>query len=241
MENNLRNLKIFGSSDQPGGIYNNVLINGSGDIEGDLQCNSLKINGSGDINGDLKAGFVKINGSGDINGNVEAEDIIINGSGDINGDVICKSIKIMGSGDVDGNVHSDEVTLMGCSDIKGNCETEIFNSRGAFDIEGLLNAGEININLRGESSVKEIGGERIEVRKCNDFKIGKLFKIFTNTVCSLECDVIEGDSIFLENTTADIVRGNDIVIGYGCDIERVEYRNNLEIIDGGEVSKKVKI
>ena len=39
-------------------------------------------------------------------------------------------------------------------------------------------------------------------------------------------DVIEGDNIYIEYTQAKIVRGNTIVIGPGCNIELVEYKNN---------------
>ena len=48
--------------------------------------------------------------------------------------------------------------------IEKNCEVECFKASGSFKIQGLLNAGQVNINIGGKCSVKEIGGEHIEVR-----------------------------------------------------------------------------
>lgn len=39
--------------------------------------------------------------------------------------------------------------------------------------------------------------------------------------------MIEGDDIYLENTKADIVRGNKVKIGPGCQIGVVEYRDDF--------------
>lgn len=39
-------------------------------------------------------------------------------------------------------------------------------------------------------------------------------------------ETIEGDDIHLELTRARVVRGNNVSIGSGCDIDLVEYKNN---------------
>jgi cytoskeletal protein CcmA (bactofilin family) len=241
MEDNKRDLKIMGSGDSSGGVYNNIFIGGSGDINGDVECNSFKIMGSGDLHGNLKASFVKISGSGDIHGNVTADDIIFSGSSDINGDIKCKTIKITGSSDMEGNIYAEEMNIMGSSDIDGNCEAEIFSARGAFQIDGLLNAGEINIELKGSCEVKEIGGEKIEVRRSNNYGLNSLFKGLFSSNLELTCEVIEGDDIYLEYTTADIVRGTNIVIGCGCEIGKVEYRNEVEINENKDNINLIKL
>ena len=50
---------------------------------------------------------------------------------------------------------------------------------------------------------------------------------FGKEVGSLAAKVIEGDDIYLENTTADMVRGNKVKIGPGCQIGVVEYRDDF--------------
>lgn len=240
MENKKGNLKISGSGSSPGGVFNDVSINGSGNINGDVECSILKISGSGDVHGNVKAVMVKINGSGDIEGSVEAEDISLNGSGDIEGSVNCKTLKINGSGDIGSDVSADEVKIMGSGGINGNCEAEIFNSQGGFKINGLLNAGEINIEINGRCSVKEIGGERIQVRNAMNSTLGSLLKLFSSNAGKLTSDVIEGDDIYLESTIADVVRGKNVYIGPGCVVGKVEYINEIKISNESKVNDTVK-
>lgn len=240
MENN-NDLKIMGSGDASGGSYNNVSISGSGDIHGDVECNSYVVKGSGDINGNLKANFVKISGSGDINGDVNAEEIIIRGSGDVKGSATCKNLRIAGSSDVDGDVYAEEVELKGSCDIGGNCETETFLGRGAFDIKGLLNAGDVEIELKGNCNINEIGAGRISIRKDSGSAFG-IFKSFSSVRdCYLKCKVIEGDEIYLENTKADVVRGKSIIIGPNCEIKNIEYIDNLNVDNDAKVQKQLKL
>ncbi|MNG32826.1 hypothetical protein D3C84_1189280 [compost metagenome] len=44
----------------------------------------------------------------------------------------------------------------------------------------------------------------------------------------LTSQTIEGDHIYLEYTTAEVVRGAHIKIGPGCEIGRIEYTEKLE-------------
>ncbi|MCL0069946.1 hypothetical protein M1O56_05235 [Dehalococcoidia bacterium] len=57
----------------------------------------------------------------------------------------------------------------------------------------------------------------------------------------LETELIEGDEILLEWTRAKTVRGKQIVIGEGCEIERVEYSESLEVDESARVGERVKL
>ena len=57
----------------------------------------------------------------------------------------------------------------------------------------------------------------------------------------LSCNLIEGDNVYLENTIAKTVRGNNVTIGPGCKIELVEYKNNLKMDDEVKVSTHKKM
>ena len=41
-------------------------------------------------------------------------------------------------------------------------------------------------------------------------------------------DIIEGDEIYLEYTKAKIIRGNNVELGPGCEIELIEYKNSYK-------------
>ena len=54
----------------------------------------------------------------------------------------------------------------------------------------------------------------------------------------LTTSVIEGDDIYLEATTAKIVRGNNVTIGSDCNIELVEYRNTITVAPDSKVNEQ---
>jgi cytoskeletal protein CcmA (bactofilin family) len=255
-----KNIKISGSGSAGGGVFNQVKVNGSGTICGDLECEIFSCNGSSTVEGHLKAETVKVNGSANIEGNVNAEEILVSGSADITGSIDGKEIKvngtakikghvkgkevlISGTSSIDGNVSCEEMEVRGQVKIKGDCESESFTSRGNFKISGLLNAGNIDIELLRHCEAKEIGGENIIVRKSADsFGVNKLIKLLVSqNIDHLSADVIEGDRIYLEFTKAKVVRGNTIEIGPGCTIERIEYKENLEIDESAKVGTQQKI
>lgn len=228
MEEKLGNLNVSGAGSVSGGKYNEVKVSGAASIDGDIECNILKSSGASDIKGNVKAAVVEVSGASNIKGDLESQEITVSGASNIRGNVITGKIKISGSSDIKGNLHAEEVEIRGAANIKQNCDAENFNAKGAFEIGGLLNAGTVEIEIFGKCCVKEIGGEKINVRKSNNNIIGIVMSILSFKE-KLITETIEGDEIYIENTNAKIVRGNNVVIGPNCEIETVEYRNTIKI------------
>jgi cytoskeletal protein CcmA (bactofilin family) len=255
-----QNISISGSGSASGGLYNQVKVNGSAHLTGDVECKLFTCNGSSHVEGSLKAEKVKINGSTDVDGDMDTKEITINGSSDIGGNLQCEEMKIQGSSSVKGSLKGKEIIVRGTASIKGNvsgeeveirgqikvdgdCEAESFNVRGNFKIKGLLNAGDIDIELLRHCEAQEIGGEKISVKRTREssgFK--KLLKFFIGkTADQLTADVIEGDHIYLEYTQAKVVRGNTVEIGPGCILDRIEYKQSLELDENATVGSHQKI
>lgn len=254
-------LIINGSGTAGGGTFDKVRINGSGKIIGDVVCDSFAINGSGTVQGALKTDTGHINGSGKVTGAVEADTFTISGSGHLAADVHGGTLRINGSGKVDGmasmrevhiegsakiegNCEAEEVRLDGAAQIGGNCESARFHARGSFTVDGLLNADDIQIDLvHARSRAKEIGGGRIDVRVALVGAITMFIRsIFIGRdAVLLETDTLEGDDIYLEQTHARVVRGRDITLGKGCDVELVEYSGTLTKLDGATVGEERKL
>jgi cytoskeletal protein CcmA (bactofilin family) len=237
-------LKINGSGKSPGGFYNNVTINGAGDINGNLECINLRVNGSGSINGNVKSESAVTSGSSTIKGNVESLEYKVNGSSKIFGNASCKTVKINGSFDITGLLKGDDLQIRGSVKIGGDCTLETFDSKGGFSIAGLLNAGDINVEIYGPCSAKEIGGEKITVKVGRSFGMKKLLKAILNLFNlneELSADLIEADEVYLENVKAKIVRGNNVTIGEGCEIELLEYKNELINNVGSKVLESKRI
>ncbi|MCM3717540.1 polymer-forming cytoskeletal protein [Fictibacillus phosphorivorans] len=255
-----RNISISGSGTAAGGEYDQVKVNGSAHINSDIECEIFKCNGSAHIEGNIKTATAKVNGSSHVEGNMEAREMIINGSTDIDGNLTSSEVKIQGSstikGDlkgkeinvrgtasITGNVSSDEIDVKGQVIIGGDCEAESFLARGHFKINGLLNAGNIDIELLRLCEAKEIGGENISVKRNLDFSgFKKILKFFMGQEKDqLTAEVIEGDHVSLEYTHAKVVRGNTIEIGPGCVIDRIEYKQSLELDENAKIGTQEKI
>lgn len=53
-------------------------------------------------------------------------------------------------------------------------------------------------------------------------------------------DSIEGDEIYLESTRSKMVRGKRVLIGPDCQIDRVEYEEEIHVHDEAEVHETVQ-
>jgi cytoskeletal protein CcmA (bactofilin family) len=217
------NLIINGSGSYPGGRYDKVSIRGEGTIVNDVESSTFHVYGTSEAVESLKTGSVKIYGEAEVKMNMEAKDTLVMGSMMIGGNAHLKKMKILGLLEVGERLTGDEANIKGSIAVNGDVEYETFDSSGGFEIKGLLTADTIKVGLRfGQSSAEEIGGGKITVKKRSNTLLP-----FGKEVGSLVAKVIEGDDIYLENTTADMVRGNKVKIGPGCHIGVVEYREDF--------------
>jgi len=221
----LPDLIINGVSNAAGGTYDRVTIDGVGKVKGNLTSNVFKGNGTLRIKGDLSARDLNCNGTMNVKGNLRFD-----------------TMKADGMFEVVGGLRGEHCILNGFIKVRGNCEVEDLNGEGGFTIDGLLSAGHVDFQLHGSGKVREIGVESILIRQANIGVWSKLWSgIFPQFKPELRAGIIEGDLIDLEYATADIVRGNKVIIGQGCSIGLVEYRSELMVLPGAVIGKEVKI
>jgi cytoskeletal protein CcmA (bactofilin family) len=230
-----QNLVINGSGSYSGGHYEKVVIRGEGTIVHDIECSEYKIFGTSEALENVKAGYMKVMGEAEIKGNLDASEVVVMGTMTIEGKAPINSLKVRGMLEVGQNLSGKDADIKGSISVDGDVEYEAFNSTGSFEIKGLLNAETIRIALRhSDSTVEEIGGSKISIKR----KISIL--PFFKDDGSLVTKVIEGDDIYLENTQADVVRGNIVKIGPGCTIGLVEYTTDFSQSDESTVKTNTK-
>ena len=234
------NLNITGSSIAAGGRYDRVKIVGEGIIEGDTQCRHLKCIGTLEMEGDLQAGHTGIVGTFALVGNVQSDTMKNSGTVSIVGDADIGTLTGSGTIEVKGHLHGTQINLSGHVATSADCEVDVFKLKGMFDVGGLLNAGEIDIRLFQDSTAKEIGGEKIRIRKASLLHPLSFF-FRPSPHAAVTVSIIEGDDIYLEHTRAKVVRGNQVVIGPGCEIDLVEYKIHLEKKKGAIVKESRKV
>ncbi|GER68319.1 hypothetical protein BpJC7_22930 [Weizmannia acidilactici] len=229
-------LTINGSGSYGGGAYGNVKVNGEAEIADPLDCRHFSIRGESKVHGDTKAESVSVFGEAVMNGALRTDKASIFGTCQIGGDAEIRSSIVRGLLEVGGKYSGDKAEIKGLLAVKEDVEAETFISKGQFQIGGLLNAEEINITLRYKPSrAGEIGGKKITVRTQNG--ITDMLRFHKKHVL-LQAAAIEGDDIYLENTEADTVRGENIEIGPGCRIRYVEYRKKLKVAQDAVVKEK---
>lgn len=245
MENNkkvLGNISISGSGSAGGGEYDSIKISGSGKITGDTVCNEFKCSGSGKVVNSLKVGTGKVSGSAKFEDSLTAEQFSVSGSATIVGPFTVGELKTSGSLKVESEVKGESIHVSGSIKIEGDCSAEQFYLSGGCQIGGLLNADQIDIKLGGRCDIQTIGAEAITVKVGH--LNGALLDLFSSLFSQepyLYASAIEGDDIYLENTVAKMVRGRNIVLGRGCDIETVEYSGSLDLGSGAKVKEQTQI
>ncbi|WP_027633187.1 polymer-forming cytoskeletal protein [Clostridium hydrogeniformans] len=260
MEEKLMDLKISGSSTMPGGKYDSVKISGSGKINGDVICSEFKVSGSGalrgsletitgkvsgsaSIQGNIKCGDFKFSGSASVGGNLEGGNIHTSGSTKVEGRVKGKSLNVSGSMKIGEGIYVNDIDICGSLKSGGDCEGERFISQGGFNIRGLLTADVIDIGLAGDCYAKEIGGEKIIIKRVrnNGGFLRYILSLVNINNGVLNTELIEGDYVEVNYTRCNIIRGKKVVVGKGSVIDKVEYTDEIIIENGGVVKEEVKV
>lgn len=247
-----RNLNISGSGSYPGGTFDSVRISGSGKITGDIECDKFSVSGAGKITGNIKcnqcsasgsskiegsvvANSISISGSGTMLGNVEAMRMTVSGYCKIGGDVSGGSVAISGSGKVMGDIKCEKVTISGAITTEKNIEAEEVNIRGCIKNRGFINAEKIRIDTKGTgynlTEFNEIGATTVYINNDEGIATGlfnRLMELFITTH-KVKGKLIEGDTVWIEHTKVNIIRGNNVKIGPYCEVEEIEYKESIEI------------
>ncbi|UVI31306.1 bactofilin [Paenibacillus spongiae] len=202
-------VRITGSGQSSGGVFDSIHIMGEGQLYGATEAESFKCMGNCIVKGNLKTGEYRLQGEGIVEGDMQV-----------------KQLKALGQLNVRGHVHGSTLKIHGHLEVDGGCGADSFQAKGGFTIQGLLSADQIDVSLFGPCVAREIGGGRIHVRRSRVLGIKRWFS--GKGPMELTAESIEGDNIYIEHTHAERVRGNHVVIGPGCKIGRVEYRNTLK-------------
>jgi cytoskeletal protein CcmA (bactofilin family) len=207
----------------------NVKIVGSGVVTGNpVRANEFKSAGSGRVVGDLEATVAKAAGSCVFEGNVTAREFHTAGSAKVAGQLRGTEIHSSGSLSVGGDVESHEVHVRGSMTVGGRTTAHEFRLSGGGKFGGPLEAREVDIELGGDVSAPVIHGTEVNVRRPGGFFRGR---------CELRADRIAAREVNLECTTANLVVGEEVVIGPHCRIGVVEARE-LTVHESSEVKER---
>jgi len=229
-------LVVNGSMEAPGGQYEKVSIRGEATVTGAVTTEKVSVYGDATFNNDVRATKITVMGDADFHGEVYADELKVYGDIDCEQKAMVKHCKIRGDMSVEDGLIGEIVNNKGMLKVNGPVSVDRFDSIGGCKIDDLLTADEINLRLyHVPSRIKEIGAGKVSVKRSHiplDLMSRKGRLIATE---------IEADEIYLENTTADVVRGGRVQIGPGCNIQLVEYRDFVSISKKASVKEKTQL
>lgn len=233
-----RDVKSMGDIKLESGEYGEIISAGDLKLNGSIKANFIKAAGDLKAKEELEVGKLSVFGDAKFKKTVKADEASIYGDAEFQDKLTGKEIKIFGSLTA-GVIDADKMAVNGEIDKAMEINAEELVLNGEFHVDGAMNIGHGRFNLAGDSKVKEVFCEQLEVKVSKDSFQGILSGLLSRTNSGrMKVDLIEGDDIYLEHTTANIVRGKIVRIGEGSKIGKVEYSDTLEIFDGGTVDIK---
>ncbi|MCC3377039.1 hypothetical protein [Cohnella sp. REN36] len=215
-------LRMVGTTSSIGGLLGKVRLIGECEMANDADCTQINCVGELDVSGSLRVEkTLKLTGECKVSGALRSGEI--RGTGNI---------------DVQKGVRGDALKFNGNLETNGDCELEKAELSGAFRIGGLLNAGSLVLSMYGPCRAQEIGGGAIRIRRS---RFAALKGIIGTRGPLLEADVIEGDVVEVNYTEAGVVRGNRVIVGPGCSIGRIEYRQELRVDRHSNVQERIQL
>lgn len=226
-------------------------------LASEIQFTKLAVTGSAELKGICKGDTVKIAGS--VTADYLECRILCNGTGNRNSKPTQNT-----NNHWQGVFHTD--TFENCGDLQMNFEyraDSIISHAGLRSLNELecenfysfsdltaeaVNADRIFLLTQASIKVGLLTGTTVMIKK--DFKADKSFRGIPKTVAYMRqnrpnqmvyINVIEADHIEVEYTKAELVSGDEIIIGDLCIIDRVEYRRSITISDKAIVNEVVKV
>jgi len=235
---------------------NTLSVAGSLVLREDTNIPAIKVAGSLKHLGSIKAEIVKIAGSLEVKNDLEAENVSVTGSLFVGNNLTVNNLfKIAGSANIKGNVKGGRVKIAGklkATDV----ECDYFRSSGKVILRK-LKADEVFIELHSSTChINVIEGNDIEVRLQEEDEEDTVTRIISRALSILfECfsletlekegklysSKIKGKNIYLENTVCELVEGDFVEIGPGCEIDKVVYKYELIGHPESRVKESVKI
>lgn len=196
----------------------------SGKVKGESRMNIRELTISGLLTAlqELEVGILKLSGKLSAN-SLKVENAEISGMVTITGELCAHVLEIRGM------MTADSV------------ESEVLKVKGRIDCKDMINSEKVEISSTSGSSFNEIGASDVKICELEP-KHGLLSRL--STLCHLfsgttvvKGNLIEADSVYVENARIKKIRGQDIVIGPHCEIEAIEYSGTL-VVDSTSTVKQ---
>ena len=241
--------RISGSGKISAGEYDNIGISGSCRMEGPIRCSQFRCSGSAHGDQTLEcSGELSVSGSCHFEKGIQAQNIRVSGALHCGGNLtVSEEIRCSGKLDIGGDVKCSGLSVSGGIHISDGIESERVIVSGFLNCGGLLNAEDIEIRYNAGMTIGGIGGSSIKILR--DEKAVKAKRMPLLSLLAHGCGGgtvtvktnIEGDIIALEGVKTPRVTGRVVAIGADCEIDVVQYSEQIEVSPDAKVGRTEKI
>ncbi|WP_339281758.1 hypothetical protein NST94_05440 [Paenibacillus sp. FSL H8-0282] len=194
----------------------------------------LKVRGSQFVRENINTVTVDVFGHLSTKGSVSTSKLKVSGDCTIGGNCKANQVNNLGSLRVQ-NIQADNLRSSGYMSVAENAAAGTFYAEGAVKIKRLTADSSIEIRLGNRSTVEVMrAGGNIIVKPSS-----KLINALMHPFRKLTCTTIEGTNITLYRTTADLVCGEEIIVGPGCTIGEIRYSKSLTVDLKSQVDRTV--
>ena len=208
---------------------------------------SIKIKGIGNISDNKIEGIATIDGGSyenlsidgvcTINGDIETNRFDVDGTTTCEGNIVCKEMDCDGVVTIHGNVRSETIVIDGVVTVNGSkVEANRIECDGVLSVQGQISADVIISD--GFIKAQEIVGDEITIMSK---RISAFFKLFTPKRFKYShVKLIEATTVMLRYVQADTVSGQNVNIGPGCEIRRVDCSGELTVDPSATIEEVVQ-
>ncbi|WP_339317173.1 hypothetical protein [Paenibacillus sp. FSL R10-2734] len=194
----------------------------------------LKVRGSLILKEDVRTVTVDVIGHLRTQKNIATSKLKVSGDCTIGGHCKANQVNNLGSLRVQ-HIQADRLQSSGYLSAAQVAEVDTFHAEGAVKINRLTAGTSIEIRLGNRSTIEVMSSSGTIIVKPSSKLINALMHYFRK----LTCKTIEGTSITLYRTTADLVCGENIIIGPGCSIGEIRYSKSLTVDPKSQVDRTV--
>lgn len=205
---------------------------GSATVDGYLKANRVGASGSLNVNGDVECERFESSGSANISGRFEADEVESSGSLNVGKPAKIGALESSGSSDFD-DIDGESVSSSG-SLSANRVNVKNFESKGTVKAKS-VDCDEFKMVLKSKSEIDEVNADYVRVEKSSGL-LG--LDILKRGEDRLTVGEITGDTVEIENVTADRVKGKIVKIGEDCEIGEVD-AENLEVDESSKVERRV--
>lgn len=224
-------------------------VSGKGTVTEDLRADRVDVSGKATVGGDLESQDVHTTGRLDVDGNAAADQLSVSGKVAVGGNLDGHDVDASGKLAVGGSLVAAEAAVSGKVEVGGLTDVTDLTVGGAgefvdVNVETFAGAGKVaadefaadrfELTVDGRSTVGTVTATEVVVRGSDES--GSFLRRLLGSEGVLDVGTVEGETVELDATRADVVVGESVTLGPDAEVGTV-YADDVDAHDDATVGE----